>query len=894
MTFTRQNILDTLGKGRYHSCVLTCYSFDFQFFELRVMRQLRAAGIQNILVLTDGPFLEYLASTASGREFQESIGFSIYPIYRTQGVFHPKVSLFFGAKEGLFAIGSGNLTASGMGNNDEAWGCFHVADSAAPNATLFADAWGYVQALTAPLQGMAAVKLTWIKQFTPWLTQLPKAEPGSWRPLDNGLKVALLTNGREGVLQQALVLIGQPVVKRLVTVSPYYDQAGVALSQLRASFPQARLQCVVEHRFGLLPKKLDPQVARGITFHKWKECGPSIADHVTRLHAKLVHFTTDQGEYLLLGSANVTAAGMGGNGVQPANEEASLLLHHLNGQYLVGLGINPTGENKMTLETLQKLKPPLGIEEEGSSSHFAKLPVGIVLAEIEQHTLTLHLAQEPADKYPVTVRLYSKQGFWQASEEPVHLVNPLRLVFPEVPDTVNMVELWDEAQAVVGRQFVQHPANQQQYCPDPNRQKLQLGFDALTDSGLEGFAEVLLDMVDLERSVALTKVGGNEASLKEDTTARVYEKLTPEEFNRQKQEELLQQQRLLNSPEVHISSFLNALSKRLLIGTAAEGYRESNEQGIDTDTDEGDQNTSIDVEEELRKLQAAQNGQRKKSIERFLDRLSKQQTQRLAAAAASEKPQAIRLTPLTLIDYAYFNIALHVAVKYIGNSYLLEKEGRQVKAYFLPDKGEIDDPKTFKGICSLIGNFLLQCTAGKEQYAEPLSEHESQLAEMRQNCFEMSLFLVLNAPWRANETGMRDILLANILHYLRPAGWLIQDLPKHLTKSFEHLLSQAKFGTAAGSVLLYQILPTLGARVQALQAALNLSAGERTFRSALQTQVGDWVFSSKLGICTVGNKYKGANNLAITLLHPGFLAQKEGARGTYRYELMPGTKLLVL
>ena len=891
MAFTRQNILDTLGKGRYHSCILTCYSFDFQFFELRVMRLLRAAGIQNVLVLTDGPFLEYLASTASGREFQESIGFSVYPIYRPSGVFHPKVSLFFGAKEGLFGIGSGNLTASGMGNNDEAWGCFHVADPAAPNAALFADAWSYLQGLTAQLQGIAAVKLTWVKQFTPWLAKLPKAELGTFHQVDNGLQVALLTNARPGILQQALALIGQPEVKRIVTVSPYYDQQGVALRRLLSSFPQARLQCVVEHRFGLLPKKLDPLVGEHISFHKWEECGPPVANHVGRLHAKLVHFTTDQGEYLLLGSANVTASGVGGGTVQPTNEEASILLHHLKGGYLASLGINPTGSNKMTLETLRTLTPPQGIEEEGRSRHFAKLPVGIVLAEIEQHMLTLRLAAEPAEGYRVMVRLYTQHGVWHAPE-PVPLVNPLRIVFPDVPDTVNKVELWDEAGAVVGRQFVQHPASQHQYCPDPNRQKLQLGFDALTDSGLEGFAEVLLEMVDLERSVGLPNAGGGEAALKDDTTPKIYEKLTTEEFNRQKQAELLQQQRLLDSSEVHISTFLNALSKRLLPATVAEDYRESSEQGIDTETDEGDQDTGIDVEIELRQLQEMQNVQRKRSIERYLDRLLRQQTQRLAAVAAAEKPQAIQLTPLTLIDYAYFNIALHVAMKYVGNAYLLEKEGRQVKVYFLPEKGEIDDHRTYKGFCSLIGNFLLQCTAGRAPYIAALAQHDVQLEEMQQNCFEMSLFLVLNAPWRASETVTRDLLLANILHYLRPAGCSLKGLPQQLTPSFEHLLSQAKFGTAASLGQLDQLLSTLGPRVKALQVTLQLPPAERTFRSAQQTQIGDWVFNSKLGICAVGHKYKGASNLAMTLLHPGFPKHKGGVRGSYRYELSDNNKII--
>jgi hypothetical protein len=842
MAFARQNILDTLGKGHYHSCLMTCYSFDFQFFELRVMRMLRAAGIQNILVLTDGPFLEYLASTPSGREFQESSGFTIYPIYRPKGVFHPKVSLFFGAKEGLFTVGSGNLTASGLGNNDEAWGCFHVADTAAPNAALFADAWDYVQQITASAQGMPAVKMAWIKQFTPWLATLPKPKRGAFHQLENELSVAFLTNGRQGILQQALALIGEPLVERLVTVSPYYDQRGVALNQLHATFPNARLQCVVEERHGLLPEKLAAEVAERITFHPWQQCGPPTNGFPSRLHAKLVHFTTDKGEYLLLGSANVTAAGMGGGTTRPINEEVSILLHHRQGRYLDGLSIKPTKGNAVALEKLQKPKKPLGLTEEGISSHFSALPIGITLAEIEQQLLTLHLTGAAAEGSLITVQLFTVRGLVHTSL-PVAMTNPLKIGLPGLPESVNRVELCNEAKTVVGRQFVQHPASQQQYCPDPNRQKLQLGFDALTQSGFEGFAALLLDMVELESDAATPHWGGSLAVQKEDKAPKTSQKLSAEEFNQQKEEETLRQQGILSSSGVHISSFLDEVGK--LLTTAPDNdYRESSEQGIDTGADEGNPDTSIDVELELQKLVALRHSREQKGLDKFLARLFASQEARLTNVAAAAKPQTIELLPLTLRDFSVFNIALHVALRYIGRSYLQDEKGGQKKTFFMHKTGEVNEYDSLKGFCAVfIGNFLLQCTAGLEQYANTLPLLHSRLAAARQSCFEKCLFLVLNAPWKASEAETRDLLLANLLYYLRPEAWPLKQLPKYLAAGFEELSAQVLFNHDQGGKLLYELLPTLTFRLQALETnlarpdanprAARLSGSERGFLGLL-------------------------------------------------------------
>mgnify|MGYP006173447417 CR=1 FL=1 len=56
----RHNILDLLGsdKRKYHSCIITCYSFDFIFFEQRVLPKLRQAGITNINIYVDASQFE--------------------------------------------------------------------------------------------------------------------------------------------------------------------------------------------------------------------------------------------------------------------------------------------------------------------------------------------------------------------------------------------------------------------------------------------------------------------------------------------------------------------------------------------------------------------------------------------------------------------------------------------------------------------------------------------------------------------------------------------------------------------------------------------------------------------------------------------------------------------
>ncbi|HRN43835.1 MAG TPA: hypothetical protein PLH20_03415, partial [Flavobacterium sp.] len=104
MILERENILTLIGSRRYHSAILTTFSFDFYFFEMKAMKWLRSCGVRNINVFIDGHYYSELMQQATGEEMQLSAGYSLYPVFQ-KSVFHPKIWMLFGEKEGLLIVG---------------------------------------------------------------------------------------------------------------------------------------------------------------------------------------------------------------------------------------------------------------------------------------------------------------------------------------------------------------------------------------------------------------------------------------------------------------------------------------------------------------------------------------------------------------------------------------------------------------------------------------------------------------------------------------------------------------------------------------------------------------------------------------------------------------------
>lgn len=102
----------------FHKALLLTYSFDPIFFEQVVLPDLWAGRTGDILAIGDrGQILE--ATTAcAGQLWHLGRNYLLAPANH-DGAFHPKVILRLGAKDGAVLIGSGNLTSSGWGGNQE-------------------------------------------------------------------------------------------------------------------------------------------------------------------------------------------------------------------------------------------------------------------------------------------------------------------------------------------------------------------------------------------------------------------------------------------------------------------------------------------------------------------------------------------------------------------------------------------------------------------------------------------------------------------------------------------------------------------------------------------------------------------------------------------------------
>ena len=149
MITQEENIFDLLGKGSavYHSAILTSFTFDPYYFSNYYMPQMRSRGIKNVVVLIDSTQYDaILEDTETFKNFRHDFAL-IRVKNKTNGVFHPKVSLFLGDKQALALVGSGNLTYSGISHNKELWGAFCADDNESDEVLIIKDIWDYLSGI---------------------------------------------------------------------------------------------------------------------------------------------------------------------------------------------------------------------------------------------------------------------------------------------------------------------------------------------------------------------------------------------------------------------------------------------------------------------------------------------------------------------------------------------------------------------------------------------------------------------------------------------------------------------------------------------------------------------------------------------------------------------------
>ena len=102
----------------FHKALLLTYSFDPIFFEQVVLPDLWAGRSSDILVLGDKNQIDMSIRAAAGQLWHLGKHYLLAGA-NVPGAFHPKIFLRLGPKDGVVMIGSGNVTSSGWGGNQE-------------------------------------------------------------------------------------------------------------------------------------------------------------------------------------------------------------------------------------------------------------------------------------------------------------------------------------------------------------------------------------------------------------------------------------------------------------------------------------------------------------------------------------------------------------------------------------------------------------------------------------------------------------------------------------------------------------------------------------------------------------------------------------------------------
>jgi hypothetical protein len=762
ISINRRNILELIGnhRGKYDSCILTCYNFDFSFFEEQVLLKLRTANIKNINVFADGHFLEQAQELTTGKEFNFNKSYNFLPVYE-KGVFHPKILFLTGKKHGLLIIGSGNITSSGLSTNDEIWGAFHLDNIGNENAPIFKAVWDYLQKYTSINFGFLQQKIDWIKKYSPWLDDLPFADGSAYLQTINQKVHFVANTDNLSIYQQLIRIVPKKNLQSITVISPYYDKSGQFIKQLYDDFRPQQMNCIVDTKSGLLPTGLELNYQQIISFYDWGSCIEKYNEAVNRLHAKIVHFKySDDSEYMLLGSANASMAAMGSLSQMAHNAEANLIVYrNQHSSWLEELDIN-LPDNKLNISNITQ---PNGLS--ASSITRNNFKNRILYAELKGFDLTCYLKEPNVDD--VWIVVIARSGEVQKKIMAQTFDNKITCRLSELENVFKLFMENAEGERC-SNYIIIHRFEALLRCnPDPTQEKLDslLENDFPDDEGFTSFLEYVdYDWADDEANCNdILKPKNIRASVntEQSTQEKEYERLKSEEFNKISLDVLAHQSGFLTNANVKIADFLNIVVSGEI--QKSSDFSESDEQKLFEDDEQKGEGEEI-KSKGVRKTNA---NQEKRAIIRYFQKLEKIYTDKLDAFFETK---ALTETPNELITIKTLSkalIALQILSIYHGKKFCQLSENNDshlIEEYYI-NFGKISDGvDTVKGfLMNVLGKFLLLATGGFKNYDYEILNQK--LRSYRFQAFEKALFLCLNNDWRNEEEKKHLKLLLLNLHY---------------------------------------------------------------------------------------------------------------------------------
>ncbi len=771
MSLHRENILTLIGSRRYHSCILTTFSFDFYFFEMKVMKWLRSCGVRNINVLIDGHYYSELMKKSTGDEMKITPGYSLYPIFR-KTIFHPKIWMLFGKNEGLLIVGSGNLTNSGNGNNEEIWAAFHFDVRFPDNSMVFSAAWDYISTVTSTTQGQTNDKTTrWIIEHAGWLNGLTKTERFQFCKTSQNEEVAFLFNSDNTTIWKQLqdLLQDQKVIE-ITTISPFYDKNGTAISELTLLFPQSKVNIIIDEN-GLVPSSLP--VSGNHLFFDWYDVGVSKNQYArsdsikSKLHGKIIHFRTAKGtEFCLMGSANVTPEGLGITGHEKSNSEVSILIKSEEGGLLNQLGVKLVSDKK---KNLFDFSPQNSRSDDDTIIRTNRFTIKLLAAEYLYRELILYSEGVWSDQLKVlfvdsnnkinqslTIQKYETEIKLKLDRE---LTDFQSIQFSNIDGTIISNKLLLSDYFLIAKTH-----------PNPQTEEIERIYSEIQSGELSKVLDLLnyamIDETEKEEGLNIIQSGGSRIQSREEKKEpeKLYDLSTYKPVFDTNYEKAL----LLTSPSLRVLDVLKFIqTKGISIGK--QNDIRDDEQESDLGSING--NDTSEVKLVFYQSHHMLSTERRKLLNYFSNLLCYQHNILYGTPlGTSYKP--------TLTDLTRYLIFIELVLEYGGKVEKYIQHNQQCFFNYLPFSDNYDNDNV-KGCClNIIGEFLVLSQSGFKQYEFEYTKLK--IEQLKHDALINTIVCLLNNNWLDKEMHYFYSLILNTMHYL---GW--KDVVNNVEKYHE-------------------------------------------------------------------------------------------------------------
>lgn len=855
---TEEYILSHLPKNQFHSCLLTTFSFDFNYFYHEVRSQLNRADIINTNVLVDDAMLQHYLGTMTGYAQDSVKKVAITGIPSKTGVFHPKLGLFFGDKEkGLLIIGSGNLTACGHGKNHELWGAFHIEGPADPKAPLFKKAWEYLCGFKNQMGGISQHKIDWIEQHAGWIDHIPDSEDGQWVPLDGEVEALLLTNSNASIWKQFSGFLKNGQIDDVTVISPFFDGSGDTLANLCNLAGDAEVHLIAQMNSCAFPKMGSFHIPKNLIFHDWDSIQPEGPERY--VHAKLVYVKTTEMNYCLIGSANLTSAGMGADTKEARNEEASILLRTKKELLKEHLGLDDRGAIVSAKEIATECKSIEG--------RFSKTEKPLRVRSIDRYLTSLHIFMDQIpDPTDVEVRLfngweeliyaismnvaqYSLQHacykFGYSSDGEAFFA---QLYNAKTGDAVSNKVMVHDAKALLNTN------------PDPANKKLEKAI-AQIEGGQSDLLS-LLQYIDPEDIIDTKKASSGVGGSKEEKEAKQYDGsgkfLNYDQFTQQAEKDDRQAAELHYRVGHTIDRILELV--RLLLKRAAEQVADNRDEDEEAekenvDTTEGREDDKVKVHAPVlppQKQSAFISNQKK--LKRFLEKYINTQAALLKKKAAPTK-----------LDHSLFAVVMHLLIDFFKKPVMVEdKETKKLHRRHLLDCHHdfFDNADYCRYIAEIVGQHSRLLIFSKD---DDLNQYEKKVLDnVKKSAYWNAVFAISLATTGRELAKKEQTWIWELFMNLRH-GYRLDDCSVR-TQASAYLSELVNIvETEDRDKLFSQIM----AFWENAEASYQSFQQNNSFKKGV-TEVGLHVYSDNFGFCHISSCESSSHGLKIELCRPGY------------------------